>query len=60
MQTWVPPEYAEAIEAIARAQLLDVSDVIRQAIIGYLRQNGILPARPMTNGAAHHPARAEQ
>jgi hypothetical protein len=54
LQTWVPEEFAEAIERAAREQLLDVSDVLRQAIVLYLRSFNIMPPSRM-NGHHHKP-----
>ncbi len=52
LQTWTPPEIAEAVELVAREQLLDVSDVLRQAIVMYLRALNAMPKMPRANG--HH------
>jgi hypothetical protein len=56
LQTWVPPEIADTVELLAHEQLLDVADVVRQAIILYLRQCGAMPKVARQNGqhAADH------
>jgi hypothetical protein len=50
LQTWVPAEYADAVEALARDQLLDVSACVRQAVVWYLRQHGVAPNAQRPSG----------
>ncbi len=50
LQTWVPSEYAEAVEQLAKDQLLDGADIVRQAVVWYLRNHGFVPPVPQANG----------
>jgi hypothetical protein len=57
LQTWVPSEVSDAVEFVAREQLLDTADVLRQAIIMYLRGLGVMPKQTRANG--HHQVNAD-
>lgn len=51
VDTWVTPQYAEAIEAIADSRCLAASGVVRESLNFYLHQLGALaPRRLETNG----------
>ena len=45
IDTWVTPQFAEAIEAIADARFQTSSGIVREALALYLHQLGALPAR---------------
>ena len=53
IDTWVTPQFAEAIEAIADARCQTSSGIVREALSLYLHQIGAHPARqaghPQTN-----------
>jgi hypothetical protein len=50
IDTWVSPQFAEAIEAIADSRCLTASGVVREALAVYLHQIGALaPRRTATN-----------
>jgi len=54
LETWVPPRYADAVELLAKKQLLSSSDIVRQGVIMVLNQFGALPAAPRPNGHEQH------
>jgi hypothetical protein len=56
LQTWVPEEHANAIASIADEQLLDVSDVLRQAVMMYLRTFNAMPPRVARPNGVHQAA----
>ena len=59
-QFYGPEEHELGFNALAAANsLLTKSDHYRLAFETYLRQQGAIPSRPTSNGASHHPARAE-
>ncbi|AWM07629.1 hypothetical protein [Bradyrhizobium symbiodeficiens] len=45
IDTWVTPQFAEAIEAIADVRCQTTSGIMREAIGLYLHQLGALPPR---------------
>jgi hypothetical protein len=61
-QFYGPEDHDAAFNALAENGLLTKSDLYRLAFDQFLRNQGAMPSRPRpaTNGAAHHPARAEQ
>lgn len=54
IDVWMPEHVADAIERVAGAQMLSISDVMRHAVASYLLAIGALPAPPRPNG--QHPA----
>jgi hypothetical protein len=51
IDTWVTPQFAEAIEAIADSRCQTSSGVVREALALYLHQLGALaPRRIVANG----------
>ena len=45
IDTWVTPQFAEAIEAVADARCQTSSGIVREALSLYLHQIGAHPAR---------------
>jgi hypothetical protein len=58
-QFFGPEEHEAAFNALVETTLLTKSDLYRLAFDQFLRQQGAIQPRPMTNGQAHHPAHTE-
>jgi hypothetical protein len=53
IEFWTTPQQAEAFDALQASSLLTKSDLYRLAFDNFLRQQGVLPARPMQSVNGH-------
>lgn len=57
IDVWMPEHVADAIERVAGAQMLSISDVMRHAVASYLLSVGALP--PMAPPNSQQPAEVD-
>lgn len=53
VDTWVTPEFAGAIEAIADSRCMTASGVVREALWAYLAQLGAIAPRQVAANSQH-------